>query len=106
MQIVPKEFEGAVPRSARDKRFEWGEVGRTGTPITAPAAPSATTTTPTSFPAPAPAPELEELRKYLPEGSVYLWAAMMDGAATTDVIAGWIILMVTGRASIVWSSVD
>lgn len=37
----------------------------------------------------------EELQTHLPEGSVYTWAAMLDGATTSDAIVGWIILLVS-----------
>ena len=96
----PQGLERPVPRGAGDERFESREAGRTGTPpITVPAAMSAAA--PTSASAAARAANLEELWKYLPKGSVYLWAAMMvDGAAATDAIEGWIILMVRGDASI------
>lgn len=36
----------------------------------------------------------EVLKRYLPEGSVYIWAAMLDGASTSDAIVGWIVLLV------------
>ncbi|CAN0434767.1 unnamed protein product, partial [Ascophyllum nodosum] len=80
VQVLP------VPRGAGDGRFELCEAICPGTPsITTPAA-SAT-------PAAAHTVDPEELQRYLPKGSVYLWAAMTDGAAATDAIAGWIILM-------------
>ena len=101
IKISPQEVEGPVPRAVGDERFESREAGRAGTPsITVPATVSA------AAPPAAPASELEELPKYLPKGSVYLWAARMDGAAATDAIAGWIILMVRGRSYIVWSCID
>ena len=81
-----QELEGPVSRAARDDDFESLEAGLTRAPFAA-------------SPVNTPAGDLEELKKYLPEGSVYLWAAMTDGATATDAIAGWIILMVRGRAS-------
>ena len=83
---TPQELEGPVLRAVGDDDFESLEAGYMGSPSAI-------------SPVTAPAGDLEELRKYLPEGSVYLWAAMIDGATATDAIAGWIILMVRGRAS-------
>lgn len=37
----------------------------------------------------------EALRFHLPEGSVYTWAARLDGAHTSDAIVGWIVLLVS-----------
>lgn len=36
----------------------------------------------------------EDLKRHLPEGSVCIWAAMLDGASTSDAIVGWIVLLV------------
>ncbi|CAM9386906.1 unnamed protein product, partial [Ascophyllum nodosum] len=76
----PQELDGPVSRAARDDDFESLEAGPTWTPSAA-------------SPVNTPAGDLEELKKYLPEGSVYLWAATIDGSTATDTIAGWIILM-------------
>ena len=109
MRTSPQELEGPVPRDVGGERFESREAGRTETPsIAVPNVVSATSPTVAPTDAPStitPAPELKELWKYLPKGSVYLWAAMVDGAVATDAIAGWIVLMVRGRATIVWQSV-
>lgn len=37
----------------------------------------------------------DELQCHLPEGSVYILAAMLDGAGTSDPIVGWIFLLVS-----------
>lgn len=37
----------------------------------------------------------DSLMERLPGGSVYLWAARLDGARTSDVMVGWIVLLVS-----------
>lgn len=44
----------------------------------------------------------EELKCRLPQGSVYMWAAMLDGANTSDAIVGWIVLLVSETSSCLW----
>lgn len=44
----------------------------------------------------------EALKRHLPEGSVYIWAAKLDGASTSDAFVGWIILLVSVPSCCVW----
>lgn len=41
------------------------------------------------------APSHDLLLERLPGGSVYLWAARLDGARTSDAMVGWIVLLVS-----------
>lgn len=44
----------------------------------------------------------EALKLHLPAGSVYIWAARLDGAHTSDAIVGWIVLLVSAFACRLW----
>ena len=37
----------------------------------------------------------DSLQERLPGGSVYLWAAKLDGASSSDVVVGWTVLLVS-----------
>ena len=88
-----QDLERPVPRAVGDDGVETPVAGPTGNPsVVSTVAP--------------PAADLDELRKFFPKGSVYLRAAIIDGATATDAITGWVILMVWGRASIFWQSVE
>ena len=39
-------------------------------------------------------PQLQLLQEYLPDGSVYRWAAKLGGASLSDAMLGWIVLLV------------